>query len=148
MAFDLNKIDIIKAAEDGVEFKILDLEANETDLVIKIRGIACRAAKIANLKYEQEVKKIQKEFGITEKQLEKPENLDPEKLVDYTSAVDEAYVKIVLAPLTISIDGLEKDGEPVVLAGDEIFELYKAYPWISHQVSSRFKDVKGVVTKK
>lgn len=148
MAFDLNKIDIVKAAEDGVEFKLLDLEANETDCVIKIRGIACRAAKIANIKYEQEVKKIQKEMGVTEKQLEKPEAMDAEKLVDYTAAVDEAYVKIVLAPLTISVDGLEKDGEPVTLSGDDIFDLYKTYPWIAHQVSSRFKDVKGIITKK
>lgn len=152
--FDIEEIDVIGKADKGFTFDILNSQDEPTGAKITIAGVYGKKGKDCRVKYEAKERELLRKFNLTGKKIEeinkKVEEKEPieeeavKNLMDYEDALEDAYIKTILVPLTIDVEGLKMGGEDFILNDKNVFALYKKYPTVLGQAMREIYNVENL----
>lgn len=152
--FDIEEIDVIGKADKGFTFDILNSQDEPTGAKITIAGVYGKKGKDCRVKYEAKERELLRKFNLTGKKIEeinkKVEEKEPveeeavKNLMDYEDALEDAYIKTILVPLTIAVEGLKMGGESFLLNDKNVFTLYKKYPTVLGQAMREIYNVENL----
>lgn len=152
--FDIEEIDVIGKADKGFTFDILNSQDEQTGAKITIAGVYGKKGKDCRVKYEAKERELLRKFNLTGKKIEeinkKVEEKEPieeeavKNLMDYEDALEDAYIKTILVPLTIDVEGLKMGGEDFILNDKNVFALYKKYPTVLGQAMREIYNVENL----
>jgi len=152
--FDIEEIDVIGKADKGFTFDILNGQDEPTGAKITIAGVYGKKGKDCRVKYEAKERELLRKFNLTGKKIEeinkKVEEKEPveeeavKNLMDYEDALEDAYIKTILVPLTIAVEGLKMGGEDFILNDKNVFALYKKYPTVLGQAMREIYNVENL----
>ena len=152
--FDIEEIDVIGKADKGFTFDILNSKDEPTGAKITIAGVYGKKGKDCRVKYEAKERELLRKFNLTGKKIEeinkKVEEKEPveeeavKSLMEYEDALEDAYIKTILVPMTIAVEGLKMGGEEFVLNDKNVFALYKKYPTVLGQAMREIYNVENL----
>lgn len=141
--FDLDEIDIFNIADEGFTFNIKDSKDQPTEAKITLSAIFGKKGKDCRVKFEAKERELLKKYEFTGKKidelkqkLEEKEPVDEDRvnaLMEYEEAVEDAYIKMILVPLTKKVEGIVIGGVEFEMNNKSLFELYKKYKSVQHQ---------------
>lgn len=144
--FNIEELDIFAIADNGFTFKLLGRDNKETDAAITLSAIYGKKGKDCRVKYDAKERELLVKHGLTGKLIEelkqKLEDKEPvdeaqvKALRDYEESLEDAYIKIILVPLTKKVEGLAVNGEAYPINDKSVYELYKKYPTVLQQAIS------------
>lgn len=139
---DISKINIVKAATDGIDVDIVNPSTNEkTDLKIRVTGAMSTA-------YKDDIFILQAEIEDFKDSNKVADDATKKQQAEYQLKVekfDDALTAKFLAKYTIGWEGLEENGKTVKFSKEEAERIYLEYPIISSQIQRAMTDISNFI---
>jgi len=135
---DISKINIVKAATDGIDVDIVNpATGKKTDLKIRVVGAM-------NAVYKDEVFILRAEIEDFKEQNKLPADATNKQKAEFDIKIgkfDDNLTAKFLAKYTLGWEGMEEDGKPVTFSKQEAERIYAEYPIILSQVQRAMTDL-------
>lgn len=139
---DISKINIIKAANEGIDVDIVNPATGEkTDLKIKVTGAMSTAYKDDMILLLADIEDFKEQNKPDDKASRK---VKAEYEIKLNKFDDELTAKF-LAKYTIDWSGMEENGKPVKFSTKEAERIYYEYPIIRGQVQKAMMDISNFI---
>lgn len=139
---DISKINIIKAATDGLDVEIVNpATGDKTDLIIKVTGAM-------STNYKDDMVLLLAEIEDFKEQNKLPDNATRKQKAELDikfNKFDEEITAKFLAKYTIGWSGMEENGKKVAFSKEEAERIYLEYPIIRGQIQRAMMDISNFI---